>query len=386
MNRLPLAAVLLAWAAPAMAQSTLAPDAEARWVPFDLTPGNQIRFAMTVDGKSVVAVLDTGVSYSVVARRSAAIDPARVTTGGSATAIGGAVTIGRLTTTTVTIGGLTRRGGDMAVADLPASATGSATAVDVLVGRDLLSDYALDIDYAGRRFRLIPSGRLPFTGATAPLTISAARKVYETALTVGGRRLAPVVVDTGDGAAVTLSAAAWASAGVTGLPTTTTIGFGLAGTSVSSLAILPTLSLGSLTAREVELRVEPSGGFSQRIGVAGRIGSGFLQNYRVLLDPRAGRMVLQPAAAPTPLLRSTSGLLLGLATDRLRVIHVMRGGPAAAAGWREGDQICAVDGTPVTPGFAAGPKATWTVGPPGTVVRLTLCSGDVRTLTLSRFY
>ena len=43
-------------------------------------------------------------------------------------------------------------------------------------------------------------------------------------------------------------------------------------------------------------------------------GSGFLQDYRVLLDPGAGRMVLAPGPGAGRLpLRSTSGLLLGVA-------------------------------------------------------------------------
>ena len=52
-------------------RSTLAADAEGRWIPFDLPPGNQIRFTMAVDGRPVTAILDTGVSYSVLARRFA---------------------------------------------------------------------------------------------------------------------------------------------------------------------------------------------------------------------------------------------------------------------------------------------------------------------------
>ena len=68
---------------------TLAADSETRWVPFDLTPGNQIRFTLTLDNRPVTAILDTGVSYSVLAAKSAAADPARVTANGQATAIGG---------------------------------------------------------------------------------------------------------------------------------------------------------------------------------------------------------------------------------------------------------------------------------------------------------
>lgn len=367
--------------------ATLSADTEARWVAFDLTPGNQIRFAMTIDGHAIVAVLDTGVSYSVLARRSAAADPARVRRSGSATAIGGSVDIGWLPTDHVTIGGLTRRGGGVSVATLPAMATGSASPVDMLVGRDFTGGQALDIDYAARRFRLIASGRMPFPGDVAPLSISPTRRIYESAITLGTRRLAPVVVDTGDGAAVTLSAPSWAAAALPATATTTTISFGLAGSTVSDLTIVPSLAIGNVTARDVEVRIEPAGGFSQTIGVAGRIGSGFLQHYRVLLDPGAGRMVLSPGAtAGTPPLRSTSGVLLGIDKDRLRVLHVMSNSPAAATGWRDGDTICAINGRAVPADYATNPLAAWSIGAPGTTVALGLCDGTKRALTLRWFY
>ena len=365
--------------------AVLAPDTESRWVPFDLTPGNQIRFTMTVDGRDVTAILDTGVSFSVLSR--AAADPAKVQSGGTATAIGGSVAIGWLPTATLTLGGLTRTGGGLTVATLPAIATGSEHAVDLLLGRDILAAHALDIDYAGRRFRLLPSGRMPFRGATAPLGISAARNIYESAIVLGGHRVRPVVVDTGDGASVSLTKAAWDAHAPAGLPTTTTIAFGLAGEQVSGLAIVPDLRLGTLTARNVEVRVEAADGFSQSIGTAGRIGSGLLQHYRVLLDPRAGRMILRPGpTADTPPLRSTSGLLLGVLPDRLRVLHVMRGGPAAAVGWKDGDTICAIDGTSVPADYPTSPIAAWSAGKPGRTVVLRLCDGDTRQLTLKRFY
>jgi hypothetical protein len=369
----------------------LAPDAEARWVAFDLTPGNQIRFTLTLDDRPVTAILDTGVSYSVLARKSVAVDPARVVANGQATAIGGAaggtVAIGWQPTRRLTIGGLTRTGGGVTVADLPALATGSARAVDMLVGRDVTGEQALDIDYANRRFRLIPSGRLPFVGALAPLAIAAARRVYESSVTIDGRRLSPMIVDTGDGSAITLAQRAARNARVDTLPTTSTISFGLAGETVSTLAILPAVTLGQQVVRNVEARVEPAGGFSETIGVAGRIGSGLLQHYRVLLDPAAGRMVLQPGpdanAAP---LRSTSGLLVGLERDRLKVLHVMRNGPAAATGWQAGETICRIDGQPVTPDYPTTTLAKWAIGAPGTKVTIGMCDGTTRTLTLARFY
>lgn len=374
-------------AEPAPPSFALAPDAETRWIPFTLTPGNQISFTMALDSRPVTAVLDTGVSYSVLSRRYADMARIAVAPAGVATAIGGTVPIGSVATASLSIGALTRRGGKTSVAELPALATGSATAIDLLVGGDLLARYALDIDYAGKRFRILPSGRLPFTGASAPLWVARDKLVYATEMTLGRQHLRPVVVDTGDGSAITVATSGWTAAGVPGVRTTTAISYGLAGPTVSTLGIVPALALGQLTARHVEVRIEPRGGFSDTIGVAGRIGSGFLQRYRVLLDPTAGRMVLQPGPeADAPPLRSTSGLLTGLARDRLRVIHVMKGGPAAMSGWKNGDEICAVDGQPITATFATTPLARWSAGVPGRVVTLGLCDGTTRALTLKSFY
>ena len=140
-------------------------------------------------------------------------------------------------------------------------------------------------------------------------------------------------------------------------------------------------------ARQIEVRVEPPRGFSDAVGAQGRIGTGLLQRYRVLLDPRAGRMVFTPGPdADQPPVRSTSGLLLGLDKDRLRVVHVMRGSPAAAAGWRSGDLICRIDGKPIPADYADSALSSWSTGTPGRTVTLGLCDGATRSLTLRQFY
>lgn len=381
-----IAAFLLAAAAPA-ALPVLSADSEDRWVPFDLTPGNQIRFTMELDGRAVTAILDTGVSMSVLAQRYAETNRLAVAVEGRAQAIGGTVEVGKVATGRIAIGGLERRGGTLAVAALPATATGSATPVDLLVGRDLTGAVGLDIDYAARRFRFLKSGRMPFAGTNAPLSIAPDRQVYVSQVTLGGARLRPMIVDTGDGSAVTLGAPAWRTARPPAGPVTTTIAYGLKGPVVSEVTIVPNLVVGDMVAHNVEVRIEPAGGFSDTLGVAGRIGSGFLQRYRVLLDPAAGHMLLSPQAGADAMpLRSTSGLLLGLAADRLRVLHVMRGGPAALAGWREGDAVCAVDGQAISPAYAVSPLAQWTTGAPGRRVTFRMCDGAARTLTLKAFY
>lgn len=363
----------------AAAPPTLAPDAESRWI--DFAPGGQIRFTARIDGRDVTAMLDTGVSDSVLARASAAVSADRLVPAGEAVAIGGGVPIERMAVRRVELGALARNGGTLLVADLDGAATNG---VELLVGQDLLAGVAIDIDYPARRFRFLPSGRLPFAGETAPLTAMPGRGLPLTALSIGGRRLAPVLVDTGDGAAATLGTASRGA--LTDERVTSGIAWGLAGAVETEIAMVPALLLGDATARDVEVRFEGADGFTARLRLAGRIGAGLLSRYRVLIDPGAGRMVMREGAPAAATPRSTSGLLVGVDDDRLRVIHVMRGGPAAAAGWRAGEEICAIDGRRIAAGYAASPLARWTVGMPGTTVALTPCGGAPRLLRLTRFY
>ena len=60
----------------------------------------------------------------------------------------------------------------------------------------------------------------------------------------------------------------------------------------------------------------------------------------------------------------------------------MRGGPAEADGWQAGEQICAVDGLPVS----AEASLHWPVDAAGRSVKLATCNGMTRTLTLRAFY
>ncbi len=381
-----LLAALIGLAAPvervdaAPAVMHLAADSEARWVNFELTQGNQIRFRTQLNGRWVDALLDTGVTDTAVTTRFARAAGLKPLVAGSADAIGGRVTLSWTGIDRVEVGGLVRTGGRVAIIDADPRVTGSAP-VDLFVGSDLLAGHALEIDYDAQRFRLLPSGRMPFRGVTLPLRLAERSRLYLAELELGSRTVRPVIVDTGDGGMVSLTRSFWQANAPRAVRTTTAIAWGLGGAVESEVAVLPALRIGGLAA-EVELRVESDTGFSARKGAAGRIGGGLLRRHRVLLDPRAGRMVLATGErADWPVTRSTSGLMVAQDSDRLRVLHVMRGSPAAESGWRAGTEICAVDGTPA----ADGPR-DWATGTPGRRVRLTLCDGVERTLTLARFY
>lgn len=375
---------MLAFLALALQEPVLAPDSEARWVPFELTASNQIRFHMQADARDAIAVLDTGISTSVVSRGFADRLKLKPRGSGRATAVGGAIAIELADAPRLSFGGLSRGGGRVVVADMPAL---PGVAADIYVGADLLGCCALDIDYAARRFRILPSGRMPFVGHTAPLSRMRGSGVFVTEFAIGGRRLRPILVDTGDGSSLTLTQQAWAAARPAGARVTTTLGYGAGGAIVSEAAILPGVALGGETTGEAEVRIEAPGGFSQAAGTAGRLGTGLLLRYRVLLDPRAGRMILRPdPKAEVAPLRSTSGLLLNYVGGTLEILHVMRGSPAEQAGFKPGERICTADGVSVREDVEADGKVDWTIGTPGRIVRLRDCDGRERPITLANFY
>src|SRR6218665_3060277 len=304
--------MLLATGAPAAGDPpadgiTLAPDSEARWIAFDLTPGNQILFQAVLNGRPVRALLDTGVTDTVATSDFAARARLSVVRRQKANAIGGGIDLAWAPGGTLVFGGLTRRGGRIGIMGGPAQ---ERFGTDLIIGSDVLSCCALDIDYAVRRFRIIPSGRLPFTGHTAQLRLQQGSGVPITEIRLGTARLRPMIVDTGDGSGVTLSGTAWRSTGYQGATLTTILGWGLGGPFVSEAAVIRDFNFAGIALPETELRIEGEGGYSVSVGAAGRIGTGLLLGYRVLLDPKAGRMVLQPNPAAPPVLRSTSGLLL----------------------------------------------------------------------------
>lgn len=384
-----LLALLLCAPVVAHAQGQLAADAEARWVPFTLTSANHLRFAMTIDGVAAQALLDTGLNHSAVSREFARRAKLTIDTKDAAAgiALGGAIRVDWAPTKTVAFGALNRKGGRVAVIDLPkllASASGDA---EVLVGTDLIAPNAIDIDFANRRFRLLPSGRMPFAGTRVPMTLQAGSGLYLTEATLGKRRVRPLLVDTGDGGSLSVARSQWRAAAVKGARVTSTIAFGAGGVVDAGLTVTDKVTLGGVPTGPIELRIEGDGGFTKQVRVAGRIGTGLLLRYRVLLDPAAGQMVVMPnpTAPPAPL-KSTSGLLLGYDRARLRVLHVMSGGPGAKAGWKTDELICAVDGKPVSLTPDGGVDVRWGTDAPGRVVKLTLCDGAERSLTLANFY
>jgi C-terminal processing protease CtpA/Prc len=68
------------------------------------------------------------------------------------------------------------------------------------------------------------------------------------------------------------------------------------------------------------------------------------------------------------------------------VLLVAPGSPAAETGWKQGDEITAIDGQKIGPAYSGSPLSRWARGPAGSEVTLTLADGSTRKLTLADYF
>ncbi|RSY52574.1 hypothetical protein DAH72_23810, partial [Sphingomonas koreensis] len=108
----------------------------------------------------------------------------------------------------IEVGGLVRTGGRIAIIDTDPRVTGPAP-VDLFIGADLLAAHALEIDYDTQRFRLLPSGRMPFRGTTAPLRLAGPAGLYLSVIDLGGRRIPSMKIYTHDRSMATIPRPSW---------------------------------------------------------------------------------------------------------------------------------------------------------------------------------
>ena len=76
--------------------------------------------------------------------------------------------------------------------------------------------------------------------------------------------------------------------------------------------------------------------------------------------------------------------MTGLDGDGLKVLHVSEGSPAQAKGWKAGERICRVND--MTVDASGRSDQLWAYGAEGSKVRIGLCNGEARELTLQTYY
>ncbi|MGH6860273.1 MAG: aspartyl protease family protein [Phyllobacterium sp.] len=360
--------------------------AEAQnWIELIATAYPFLVVNVVLDGKTIPAMLDTGLSNTIIdlqVARSLGMD---VRPYGKLESFGGAVDLYATDFNSFEIAGWRQRRGTIGVVDLSHIRAKARNAFSVMIGIDLLAHTALQVDWDHDRIRLLPGGTT-LAGRGVPLRISAPTNHLATGLSVNNHAFDPVAVDTGSDGAVAVQKSLLPQLSVPANHLTSRLTSVAGGMITSDYFRAQTVQFGDLRFEKLptevdELVVPGSRQFQARIGME------FLQRFNFLMDPRAGRMVMTPRVTPIPPTQiSTSGVQGDYKPDGLNIVHVMRGSPAEKAGLKSGDRICMVDGEKVDASWENSGQREWSMGRPGRRVILSLCNGDSKTLTLSEFY
>jgi predicted aspartyl protease len=360
---------------------------DAAWVPTKDNSAGLLVVPVEVNGRAAMALVDTGFSEVVVSRRFVAALGLPVQPLGTAVSVGGLQAFGRSSGLQLTFDGTRFPSGDMEVSDLSQVEKVIGLPIDIVIGSPLLAHSALEVDLDHGRIRLSASGTNLDGAIAVPLEYNQSRRRFELQGMVTDVRLAPILLDTGSDAALSVTADAFTRlVDRTGGATTLQVAGG-GGLEVESIATLPTFELGSVSFKSVPVQGEPPGAFLAKAGQAASIGMGILDRYDFVIDAPAGRMLLKPRSTPPPLpAKSTVGVQGDYQLDRITVTHVMANSPAEKAGLKPGEEICAVNNVKVVGGWSNSPMRDWGTRPAGHAYVLTLCSGVTIRLVSKSFY
>ncbi len=360
------------------------------WAPVELHQRRYVFLRGEVNGVATDVVLDSGAGMTVVDRALAAKLGLRAEGDVEARGTGGSVGASFASGVTVTLAGIEIGPLSAAVLDMSDVGKRLGRPLPVILGKEVFHALVVDLDYPASRIRFLDPGPFRYEGPGRKLELLPEDDGHKNVrLSIEGG--APVVVglDTGQGGALSVFRHYAEERGfLTGRPVSEARGGGVGGATTMKTATLRTVTIAGYELRDVPAAfptVDVGGAFDTK-RQAGNLGAGLLSRFRVLFDYPHGVLWLEPGphlAAPLP--KDRCGLGLQWADGSLTVAFVAPGSPAAAAGWKAGERVAALDGKPAGADYWKT-MASWADATAGTEVSLTLADGTLRKLVLRDFY
>lgn len=366
-------------------------EAGAPAAPFELVNGVRVLVRVEVNGVAATALLDSGAHLNVLdAAFAARLGPEPRTAGPSVSGVGGASAATYIDGVTIKGAGLDLRDERVGVMDLTALSAGSVgRPVDMILGGRAFRDYVVDLDFDVRRIRFIEPGNFVPPANATRLTVERRSGLYVTRGSVESAPEGALVLDLGNSSPLILTRGFVEAQGVlSDRKVSTSLGRGLGGPSLADAFTVRRLAFGGRTFLDVPtVAMKTAEPVIELPDVVGNVGMPILSRFRMVADFGRGALYLAPRTGPEPaFLKNRSGVLGLPSGDRIRVQHVALGSPAEKAGWRVGDEIIAVDGVAVGPGFAGSEASRWSARPAGAEVRLTMADGSTRRLVLADYF
>jgi len=359
------------------------------WIPFELYAKGYIYLRGQVNGHETDILLDSGAGMTVLdaaTAKAAGLEPSGSL---AAQGTGGTVSAGLVQGVTLKVGELEIGPLTAAVLDLSELGQRMGRPLPAILGKELFHAFVVDIDYPNLRLRLHEPEAFRYEGPGRRLDLLPSDDGHkDLRLSVEGLEPAVFGLDTGQGGEITLFRRyAEAHRLLEGRPLSQRKGGGVGGTNVDDVGTLRSLEIAGFRFENVPASFDRSERTAFDTGLkAGNLGTGILRRFRVLFDYARDALYLEPGPAmDAPFGRDKTGLALVPDGDAVKVFFVSPGSPAAAAGWREGERVAALDGEPFGPGWIAN----WLRlhdAPDGATVRFTMADGSERTLVLSSYF
>ena len=260
------------------------------WLAYDEARASVPTVRVTLAGRSVRALVDSGAQYSVIDRSlfetlglTRAFDIPLVAYG-----VGGGAQMGRGVTLDLSVGGMRVDGLRAAILSLGPLAVGEGLAAPLILGQDLLGQVVLELETDDRRLRFLPRESYAPPPDAAAIAVAMSRGALITEVTVEGAAI-QAVVDTGASALLALSREAAEGAGLLdGRDQRRGASIVLGGSIDSIIVRSRTITIGDQIHRNVDTPIYadvPLPGFP-----AALVGMEAFERRRLVLDLGGGRL------------------------------------------------------------------------------------------------
>jgi Aspartyl protease len=360
------------------------------WIDFEFFRGNEIYIPARLNDVPVSLLLDSGAGITVIdsvfAKEAGIHSVGELRVSGA----GGRASFQLAKHFQIALGNLTFDRLTAGVTDLAAIRAAVGHPMRLILGREAFNGLVIDIDFARHRIAFHDSSRFspPLHAVRVPLGHHRDKRTVE--LSIEGRRPQSFDFDLGnDSPLIIYSSYRNSEHLLEGRPHSLDLVGGVGGFHKVGIATLSSLTIAHIPIRNVPTEFPDAGNDSLTYKeTAGNVGLPIFTRFRLITDYPDECLWLMPdrASMERPFNKDRSGLIAQADADRLKVLLVAPGSPAARDGWKEGEQIIAVDGIKVGRRFEDSAAAHWSSKPAGTDVELQLANGSTRKLTLADYY
>jgi hypothetical protein len=360
------------------------------WMDFEFFDGERIFIPSTVNGHPVKLILDSGAGISVL--DSTYAKSVNIKGGGSVgvMGVGGSSSMQLAPNLHVKMGGLTLSPITAGLIDLSGVSADMGHPMPLVLGKEVLNQLVIDIDF--QRHKIAFRDPQDFSAPPGAVRLELGRHSdnHTVPVSVDGAAPVPFDFDLGNGSPLIVYAAYRDQAHLLdGKRQSLTLTGGVGGTHPDKMATVGSIALGGVQMTQIPAAFPDAGDdavSSDR--TAGNIGLPVFERFRLMTDYPHNAIWLIPnaSALAEPFRKDRSGLYVTPAGDRLKVLLVAPGSPAAQAGWKDGDEITAVDGQKIGPAYSGSSLSWWAERLAGTEVTLSLADGSTRKLTLADYF